>query len=369
MPSAVLVSSHSWTSRRRAGFHWIADALHSSGWQVAFVTVGFSWLSHLKDDHRHREEAHRSANRPIGVAPALVSYVWYTPFHPLNRLPGLGNLLLGPLFRGYDRLPMPGLERIVAAADLLIFESTSGLMLVDRFRGWNPKGRFVYRASDDLRLLRAHPVVLEAEARALPRFDLVSVPSEYIRRQLAAHSHVMVHPHGIDSAPFDTASTDPYDRSFDCHAVFVGTSHLDTDFLVAAARSFPSWQFHVIGPLRVAPALPNVISHGEMPFDATVPFITHSDIGLAARSYAPGAESLTDSLKVIQYTYVGLPIVAPDFLNSTRSNVFTYRPGDPHSIREALLAARGFDRSTVDRSGIGSWTDLARSLAGPELWP
>ena len=79
MPSAVLVSSHAWASKRRAGFHWIADALHSSGWQVAFVTVGFSWLSHLKDDHRHREGAHRSANRLIGVAPGAVSYVWYTP--------------------------------------------------------------------------------------------------------------------------------------------------------------------------------------------------------------------------------------------------------------------------------------------------
>ena len=365
----VLVSGHYVGSKRRAGFHWIADAFHRAGWHVTFVTVGFSRLSRLKSDHRFQYGFPAGSNRLQVIEPGLDSYVWFTAYHPLNRLPALGNVLLGPLFGGYGRLPMPGLEPSVADADLVIFESTSGLMLVDRFRAWAPRARLAYRVSDDLRLLRAHPVVLDAEARALPRFDLVSVPTEYIRRQLTNHPSLALHPHGIDTGLFDAPSPDPYDRSFECHAVFVGTSHLDADFVDAAARDLPSWQFHVIGPLADVPAHANVVAHGELSFDATVPFVMHADVGLATRSYAAGAESLTDSLKVIQYTYAGLPIVAPDFLWSGRTNMFTYRPGDPASIRAALLGARAFDRSTVDRTGIGSWTDLARSLAGPELWP
>jgi len=369
MSRAVLVSGHYIGSKRRAGFHWIADAFRNAGWDVTFVTVGFSQLSRLKSDHRFDYGFPAGANHMQKFEPGLDSYVWFTPYHPLNRLPTIGILLLAPLFRGYGRLQMPRLESSVADADLIVFESTSGLMLVDRFRAWAPRARLVYRVSDDLRLLRAHPVVLEAEARALSTFDLVSVPAEVMRGLFPAHPNVRLQPHGIDAAAFDARMASPYTGAAEVRAVFVGAAYVDRAFVEAAARGFPRWEFHVIGPVGDMPALPNVVAHGELPFADTVGHIVHADIGLACLRHVPGAESFSDSLKVIQYTYARLPIVGPDFLRSTRANLFTYRPGDPTSIREALLEARVFDRSTVDRSGIWSWTDLARELAGPALWP
>lgn len=365
MRHVVLVSGHYLGSRRRAGFHWLADAFHRQGWHVTFVTVGFSWLSRLKADHRFDLGAHRSTGRPVVLQPGLTSYVWFTPFHPLNRLPAVANTVLGPLFRRYDRLPLSNLEPSVAEADLIVFESTSGLMLVDRFRAWNPRARFVYRVSDDLRLLRAHPVVLDAERRALPRFALISVPSDYILQQFHGQPNVALQHHRLDTAPFDRATDDPYDRASKGRAVFVGNAYLDTEFLEIAARDQPDWEFHVIGSLGRLPTRPNVIAHGELPFAETVPWLQHADVGLSTLRYRRGAESFTDSLKIIQYTYCRLPIVAPDFMTSSRTNVFTYRPGNADSIREALAAARTFDRSTVDRSTIGTWDDLARKLAGP----
>jgi 2-beta-glucuronyltransferase len=364
-----LVSGHYVGSKRRAGFHWIADAFRTAGWHVTFVTVGFSQLSRLKSDHRFVYGFPAAANRLQVVEPGLDSYVWFTPYHPLNRLPSLGNLLLGPLFRGYGRLPMPGLEPAVAKADVIVFESTSGLMLLDRFRAWAPGARLVYRVSDDLRLLRAHPVVCGAETRALREFDLVSVPAESMRRLFLGHSNVRLQLHGIDAVPFDAPSVNPYKAQASARAVFVGAAYLDQSFVQSAARVLPDWEFHVIGPVGEVSTLANVIAHGELPFSETVGFIVHADVGLACLREIPGAESFSDSLKIIQYTYARLPIVAPEFMRSPRTNVFTYRPGDPASIKAALLAAHAFDRRAVDRSGIGSWTDLARQIAGPELWP
>lgn len=364
--SFVLVSGHYHGSRRRAGFHWLAEAFERLGWDGTFVTVGFSQLSRLKRDHRFRDDAAADAGKPRQIRPGLLSYVWFTPYHPLNRLPAVANVVLTPLFRGYGRLPMPNLEPLVAEADLIVFESTSGLMLVDRFRAWNPRARLVYRVSDDLRLLRAHPVVLNAERRALPYLDLISVPSEYILRRFDDQPKVALQYHGLDTGAFAQPSSDPYGREpSTINAVFVGTSHLDRTFLEFASRDHPKWRFHVVGPLKHLPTAPNVIGYGELPFVETVPYIVHADVGLATRSYAPGAESLTDSLKILQYTYCRLPIVAPDFLRSSRSNVITYRPRDRESIRAALAAAQAFDRSTVDRSTIGTWDNLARKLAGP----
>ncbi len=366
MKRAVLVAAHYIDSPRRAGFHWIANALRRQGWHVTFVTVGFSQLSRLRpgSDHRFGYGILRQAGRPVELAPDLVSYVWFTLFHPLNRLPAIGNTLAAPLFRRYGSLPMPGIEPLVHAADLIIFESTSGLMLFDRFHAWAPRARFVYRMSDDLRLLRAHPVVLETEGRILPEFDLVSVPSSSMLARFAGHQNVMFHPHGIETAPFDEPNEDPYDRSRAGHAIFVGTAHLDRTFLDVAARDFPAWDFHVVGPFDSLPDRPNVLAHGELPFSETVPYIVHADVGLATLEHVPGAETLRDSLKVVQYTYARLPIVAPDFMASNRTNLFLYHPGDDASIRGAMTAAAQSDRSAISREGIWSWDDLARVLAG-----
>jgi 2-beta-glucuronyltransferase len=361
----LLVTGHHLRSRRRAGFHWLADAYRRQGWHVTFVTVGFSRLSHLRRDHRLADGLARSAGRPVELEPNLVAYVWYTPYHPLHRLPAIARAILEPVFRGYGRLPMAGLEPLVSAADLVIFESTSGLMLVDRFRGWNPRARLVYRVSDDLRLLRAHRVVVEAEAAALPHFDLISVPSTFILRRFEGRPNVALQYHGLDTSAFDRATDDPYASTLEGRAVFVGNAYLDTEFLSIAAAALPGWEFHVIGDLGRIPSHPNIVAHGELPFAETVPYLQHADVGLSTLRYRPGAESFTDSLKVIQYTYCRLPIVAPDFLGSSRTNVFTYRPGDRDSISAALAAARAFDRSTVNRSSIVSWDELARELAGP----
>jgi 2-beta-glucuronyltransferase len=165
------------------------------------------------------------------------------------------------------------------------------------------------------------------------------------------------------------SSKSPYAGESAGRAVFVGAAYLDRGFIDMAASELTDWEFHVIGPVGSIPARANVVAHGELPFGETVPFIKHADVGLATLRYLPGAESFTDSLKIIQYTYARLPIVAPEFMRSARTNLFTYRPGDRESIRAALLAARAFDRTSVDRSGIGSWEDLARELAGPLAHP
>jgi len=361
---AVLVSSHYFGSKRRAGFHHIAEALRRAGWHVTVMTVGFSHLSRLKLDHRFAYGAHRQSGRLTSLAPDLDSYVWFTPFHPLNRLPRPVAWAATPVFARYGRLPIPGSTTFLSSADLIVFESTAGLMLLDRIRARNPAARFVYRVSDDLEFLHAHDVVRRAEARALPGFDLVSVPSAAIFRKLEGRSKKLrLQHHGIDKALFESPGPSPYGTSSP-NAVFVGTSHLDRNFLATAAGVRPDVHFHVVGPLGGLPAAPNIHAWGELPFAETVPFVAHADVGLAIRTTMKDAESLSDSLKVIQYTYARLPIIAPEVLGQARPNVVSYRPGDVASVRAALDRALLFDRSTISRDGILSWDELAAELAG-----
>jgi len=331
---------------------------------VTFLTVGFSHLSRLRKDHRFGYGAHRESGRVLRLAEDLDSYVWFTPFHPISKLPRPLATAMTPLFSRYSALDMPGVESAITSANLLVIESSTALMLVPRFRKWNPTARLVYRVSDDLSALRSHAVVRAAEARALPEFDLVSVPSEAIRKRLAdKNPTVILHHHGIDKTLFDAATESPYPER-GTTAIFVGTAYLDREFIRVAATELPSWSFHVVGPFAGFAKLRNVMVHGELPFAETVPYITHADIGLATWSWVPNPEVYSDSLKIIQYTYARLPIVAPDYVRAERPNVIAYHSADRLSIRSALERAAAFDRSTVSRDGIQSWDELAGELAG-----
>ncbi len=365
MKRVVLVTAHYLGSRRRAGFHWLADAFWRAGWEVVFLTTGVSWPLWLrKQDYRTAYPLRSEANRLRWLEPRLGSFVWMTPFHPTPTGSARLDRWLAPLFRRYGTLPLGSLRPIVEQADLFVFESAPGLLLAERFRRLNRRARFVYRVSDDMRLLGYHGVVQEAEARLAPGFDLVSVPSRSVLRRLGL-TNAVFQPQGIRKEVFDAPTASPY-AGAGPHCVFVGNSHFDADLVERASRLFPAWSFHVIGPVGGYPSRPNVRTYGELPFLETVPFIRHADIGLNARSWGVGVECLVDSsLKVLQYTYCRLPIVSPEFLRSERPHVFCYRPGDDASIRAALLAAAACDRATIARDDIRTWDEIATAIAGP----
>jgi 2-beta-glucuronyltransferase len=366
MKRVVLVTGHYLGSKRQAGFHWLADAYWRAGWEVLFFTAAISWFSWLQRNYRMAYPVRREANQVHWVRPGLGSYVWFTPWHPVNLRMRLLNRMLRPVFARYGDLPLGAAEGCVRQADLIVFESKPGLLLYAQYKRLNSRARYVYRVSDDLRLLRSsHPVVLEAEERYAPQFDLISVPSAHVLQRFHHLPQAVLHYHGIRKDLFDRDCPNPYPQgAWETNLVFVGISHFDYDFLHTASVSFPHWAFHIIGPIPHLPRRANVLAYGEMPFLDTVPYIKHADIGLSVRTHTPATESLTDSLKIIQYTYCGLPIVVPEHLRSSRLNTFCYTPGDAASMRQALLAARHFDRSKVVTDGIRSWDEVARELAG-----
>jgi 2-beta-glucuronyltransferase len=359
---AIVVTGHYLESKRKAGFHNLAESLAELGWDVVFWTTCCSWLSVLRRDYRLEYPLREEANRLKRVTPRLSSYVWFTPWHPANLRLNLLNLLSSPVFSRYGELRLGEIEAAVGGADLFIFESMPGLLLAERCRRLNPSARYIYRVSDDVRLLRHHPVVITAEDRLAGAFDLVSTPSEYIQRRFAHLPNAALHFHGLDKAAFDVDVPSPFAGNGRTNLVFVGNSHFDYDFLGRASRLFPEVDFHIIGPIPSLPERANVIAYGEIPFRKTIPYLKHADAGLQIRSYSPGAESLTDSLKVMQYTYCRLPIIAPDFLRSQRDHLFCYRPGEDASIRESIAAALKYDRSRVRTDNIDSWIELTQRL-------
>ncbi|PIZ34647.1 hypothetical protein [Candidatus Aquicultor secundus] len=366
MKRVVLITGHYWRSNKKAGFHWLADAFHRNGSEVLFFTCSLSLLSFLRRDKRLQYDGlFQARNRLIAEEEGLWSFVWFTPWHPANLRAGILNKLSTPLFRRYGSFSLGSAESFMQSADVFIIESGPGLLLVPYLKRLRPDARFVYRVSDDLRFLRSHPVVIQAEEEYVSRFDLVSVPSTGMLKLFEGKTpHLELHLHGINKELFDADYPNPYAGTAGPNLVFVGVSHFDIDFLDRASRLFPTRNFHIIGPIDGVQDCPNVKIYGELDFLKTVPFIKHADIGLATRSYMPGAELLGDSLKIIQYTYCRLSIVAPSFISTDRPNIIFYHPGDDESIRRAMLAASTYNRSQTYRDDIKSWDELAELLEG-----
>jgi len=363
MKQVVLVTANYVESRRKTGFHWMADAFWRSGWDVLFFTESISWLSWLRNDQRFQYPIFRDANRLRRVRERLHSYIWFTPFNPGNLRLKMFNSLSRPVFRQYSTLLLKHqVARKIEGADLFVFDSTHGLFLFDRFKQMNPRARFVYRVSDDIPMMGNHPLLLETEERITPQFDLVSTPSEYIQRRFAHLSQARLHKHGLRKELFDQIHDCPY-KGTGPFVIYVGREYFDHDFLQRALRLFPTWSFHIFGSIPHLPVAANLTVYGERPFEEMIPYLKYADIGLQTRAYKPGAECLTDSLKMHQYTYCKLPIVAPQFLKNSRPHVFYYQPGDDATIRQALIDAARFDRSKVPLKDVWSWDEMVARLA------
>jgi 2-beta-glucuronyltransferase len=356
----ILISGHYLDSKRHAGFHHLAHAYVSLGWDVTFVTAAISTLSRLRGDYRFAYPVREEANRLVPVRERLASYVLMTRTHPGNLRFGVANRLSAGWFARYANAPLGPLEERMRTADLVVFEGTAALLLVDRIRGLAPQARLVYRASDDLRALGVHPLILEAEAAAIPLFDLVSVPTQNIADALAPYGPVELDPPAIDKAALDRETESPYGEG--PAAVFAGVSPLfDYGSLAAAAELAPHVAFHVIGP-PPRPMPSNVSFHPELPYAEVVPYLQHASFGLLF--FPAGYASLGQGNKVAQYSYCRLPIVAPAHLGAGRPNLCLFEPGDRESLGRALAEAEQLPHSALFAEGVRSAEELAAVLAG-----
>jgi 2-beta-glucuronyltransferase len=350
----ILISEHVYESPRRAGFHWLADAYREAGWHALFVTAGVSSLSALRGDVRVGLVAPEQRNRIRSIAPDLDGLFWYPPFHPVNLRHDVLNRLSQPFFRSYNRLPIGALEQAVRGAATVIFESGAGLSLARRVRRLAPQALFVYRVSDDVRVIGAHPVLEAFEREATSSFDLISVPSDHMVGLFPPAAPVVVQYHGLNKALFDEGRPDPY--SGGKNVISVGTTLFDRRAVEVLAASSPAVQFHLFGRISEPFIQPNVVLYGEKRFIELVPYIQHADAGLAPYLYRRGCEYLAHtSNKVMQYTYARLPILLPSFIPNNAGHIVQYTPGDEQSARNAVNQALTIDHGEVDRSAIRGW--------------
>ena len=280
----------------------------------------------------------------------------------MNLKAPLLNRLTAPFFRFYDRfLPKAVMARMASYTHILI-ESGPPPLLVHRIRQAAPQARIIYHAADRLRTIHVHPCIETALRDGIRDYDLIHIMAEAMREDFPEDAPILYLPHGIAKETFDRATVSPY--GVPRNAVSVGDMLFDAQVIDTLAVAYPDWTFHLFGEKAVpSVSRANIVVHGEVAFEAIVPFIKFADVGLAPYRQSEGADYLSQSsLKMIQYSYCRLPIVAPTFAAAGRNHVCAYDPGDAASTVEAFQRAEAFDRGTIETAGILSWEEAVRRL-------
>ena len=353
----VFFTDHIVGSPRKATVPLFADNLAALGWNVYMITVGYSWLTIIKGDSRHSYARTIKPNVWIRASKNLKGYLMRRVLNP-SRLPfKFLNILGKPFFKWYYTWLPKAVKEKIKDADTIVIESGPGLMLVPLLRQILPNVRLVYMVSDRLETLRVNPVISDAEKQYLQEFDLIVALSPLVAADFN-HSNCHFIPQGVDKDLFDNINSNPFNRTN--NIVSVGDMLFHGDAVLELAKRNPTWTIHLFGDkAKCKEELPNIITHGETPFLKILPYIKFADIGLAPYRPVPGVEYISQSsLKLKQYTYVRLPIIAPNFASSFYSNIASYDPFNLETVQDAFSKAITINRNNISIDGIKSWPEV-----------
>lgn len=348
---------------RDAGMHRFAKSLAAKGHHVDFVTFGQSWLKQCtKPQARRYAVSAVSAARKGQNPPNLYAHVHREMFHPLSGSPRAERFTQW-FERLYGRMLDPWTQEAAREADVVILECGYAPYYFDAIRRLNDHAKMVAFYNDRLDLVGFRSETLALNDRMMPLFDLVRTNSEALLSYLPAGANGHYIPQGVDKEKICFNSPSPYEPGTR-NIVSIGNMLFDNSAVreIAAAAAAQDAEVHVIGAFMENPPS-NVTVHGEMPFERTLPFIIHADVGLAPYRPVDGADYLIQSsLKIQQYSYCGLPILVASQLGITGDNFVLYDRSLPNNVANAVSQAFAMGKSREYGRDVRGWDEVGDIL-------
>jgi len=346
----LFVTDHVILSPNRATLHFTAIEASRAGHSVTVLTTGLSFLSILRRDYRLRY--YKLFNQSVDYH-GIKSLIQWSIIHPQNLKSSALNSLARQLMSGYHINPT--LDRHLGDSfDRIVVESGVSVSIYPELKRRYPAAKFTYLVNDDVLTLRMHPIVIESDRYMHADCDDVVICAPLLAERYTKGRLVE---HGIDRDAFDKVYSSPYTDGRQS-IVSIGTMLNDDDLLTSLAETLSDCDIHVIGPRPRSNVPVNLIMHGRLPFERTIPFIQHADVGLAPYKWRPNSEYLAESsLKIKQYEYCGIPVVCPDFAVGRYSQRIGYRAGNLNSARDAINTALSVGRSPTGLGARG-WDEI-----------
>ena len=349
---------------RKTSIVFIAEELAKLGWQTDFVTAQLSLLSALARVPRLKMVPYKLRNTWIERDYGMSTFVWVPLIHPATTGLSLIDKMATPLFYLYPYLLPETIRRRVRSARLIIIESCSAILLFPLLKRLAPNAKFVYRANDPLEAIGMHSMLAKFESRTAGEYDLFTSPSRMVLENFPSNVNKRYLPQGLEKSLFDVSVPCPFEGNGP-HAIIAGDMMFDRSSFEMMVRNFPHITFHAFGGMELddLTSAHNLIRHGEVPFETLRNYMVHADFGIAPYLDRPDLHYLVESsLKLVQYTYARLPILAPHFCKGDRDHLKGYTPGNEASIIQAVEEVFRVDRRTIDRSDVCDWRETVTKM-------
>lgn len=356
----LFLSTHAFLpATRKTSVHFVSEALAARGHAVETVSVGYSRLTWFKKRELYRALAAHQKNRFVERAPRYRSACYLPALHPFSAESPLVNRITAPFFHLYGNVLPRFMREAIRRADVVALESGTALAFFDAVRRLNPVARTLYFARDRLDTVGACEYLQALERRAAPLFDTVVVPSPRMAGHLPPESRVVFVPQGIDKTGFEASAASPY-AAGSRNGVAVGNMLFDKKAVTAMALGAPGITFHLFGAGIPKDFPANVKVYGERPFSEIIPYLKFADFGIAPYRITERELYLAESsLKLQQYSYCLLPILAPAPMAGCRANVVAYDRDAETDWAGKVETAAALPHDPAWREGILTWDEVA----------
>ncbi len=335
--SVLFITGHSFVEPQRVSIHMLATAAAERVGKVQLFVAGVGPATLVK-----AKQIARQRKNVWAECDAIAEYHAWQWATPVDLRAPLRNAVARPFFASYGRsLPGPVLTAARAARLILLESGVANPYLAALDRD-GLLGKTVYIAADDVRTIRGHPLIrdrLERHSHQLKGCLSFGAHGDADDPYFAADK-VRVVPKGIDLSAYAVERPSPYDPDPALtHVVSVGNM-LFSNAIVELANQCPTARFHIIG--AVSGGFPdNVTLYGVLPFEQTIPFVQHADVGLLPYRWAANMAYLQkSSMKLAQFRAVGLPIVGPDYIGDSGVDFCGFDPKSGDSFAAAIAAAK-----------------------------
>ncbi|MDE1991744.1 MAG: glycosyltransferase [Rhizobiaceae bacterium] len=347
---------------RKTSVHFISRGLADDGHEVKTISVGYSYLTRFKKKQLYLELAAQQKNRFVTTAPRYESAAYLPLLHPFSSGQTAVNAAMAPFFALYGSL-IPGfMSEAIREAEVVLIESGTAIVFFNAIRRINPNAKIIYFARDRLDTVGASKYLQRLERATIPLFDRIVVPSSAMASTLRDARGVDVIPQGVDKTGFDAATVSPYPEG-SVNAITVGNMLFDKAAVSAMARAAPTVKFHLFGSGIPNDFPENVRLYGERPFADVIPYIKFADFGIAPYRLTQREFYLAESsLKLLQYSYCSLPILAPDMLKEIRENIVGYSQTSERDWAGKVTGAATMRHDDEWKNGILTWAEVSSRL-------
>lgn len=337
MKKITIISRHFFSAfNRKTTVHFLAREFVKKGYESYFVSVGRSRLSTLNKPKNKALPADINRHTFTEVEPRTFSIVMDEYIHPFSTSNKLVNALTSPKLLNYGNSIPSNILNKIKDSDIILIECGYGVAYFNTLKKLCKNTKFIYFATDPLSQVGLRKEFEDIELEAVPQFDVVRVASQELGERFDQRTKLVIIPQGIDKTLFDKSTESPYPKDT-INFVSIGDMSFDFESIVMMAKLKPEFNFHIFGANIPIEYPKNITVYGEMDFNKLVPYIKFANVGIMPYKMTTHLGYLTKtSLKFLQYTYCGLPIVTPSGPDWERKNIFQYTPQDKVTINHAL---------------------------------